>query len=207
LGSSPRQGLAKMWAKSEARKSHFMFLGVWENVREWTPTLPNELLLWELESRSTSEFSKSNYKGQNPLDCRVFYIIKKSLGMYMSKMSSHDSFGYLKHKLWPKKGLGVKLSIWLSPTKSQESPQFLCVQVACHISLESSPWGLQLCFRHQLNQRFAHNVIGLQIHKSLNLRNLRLPLESSGTKWHLGASPMAKHIEYYKGEGGGFSQV
>jgi len=34
LGSQPRQGLAKVRAKSEARKSHFLFLGVWENVRE-----------------------------------------------------------------------------------------------------------------------------------------------------------------------------
>jgi len=29
----------------------------------------------------------------------------------MSKMGLHDSFGYLKHKLWPKEGLGVKLPI------------------------------------------------------------------------------------------------
>ncbi len=29
----------------------------------------------------------------------------------------------------------------------------------------------------------------------------------SETKWHLGASPMARHREYYKGEGGGFPQV
>jgi hypothetical protein len=35
----------------------------------------------------------------------------------------------------------------------------------------------------------------------------RLPLRSPGTKWHLGAGPMAMHIEYYKGEGGGFLQV
>jgi hypothetical protein len=34
LGSQPRQGLAKMWAKNEARKSHFMLLGVLESVRE-----------------------------------------------------------------------------------------------------------------------------------------------------------------------------
>jgi hypothetical protein len=164
-----------MWAKSEAQKSHFMLLGMWENVREWTPTLPNELLFWELESRLTSEFSKSNYMGQNPLDCRVFFIIWKSLGMYMSKMSSHDPFGYLKHKLWPKEGLRVKLPIWLPPTKSQESPQFLYVQVACHISLESSPWGLQLYFRHHLNQRFAHNVMGLQSRKSPNFENFETP--------------------------------
>jgi hypothetical protein len=29
----------------------------------------------------------------------------------MSKMSLHDPFGHLKHKLWPKEGLGVKLAI------------------------------------------------------------------------------------------------
>ncbi len=27
----------------------------------------------------------------------------------MSKMGSQDAFEYLKHKLWPKKGLGVSL--------------------------------------------------------------------------------------------------
>jgi hypothetical protein len=34
-----------------------------------------------------------------------------------------------------------------------------------------------------------------------------LPLRSPRTKWHLGASPMAMHRVYYKGEGGGFPQV
>jgi len=29
----------------------------------------------------------------------------------MSKMGSHDPFKYLKHKLWPKEGLGIKLLI------------------------------------------------------------------------------------------------
>jgi hypothetical protein len=27
----------------------------------------------------------------------------------MSKMGSHDAFGYLKHKLWPNNGPGVKI--------------------------------------------------------------------------------------------------
>jgi hypothetical protein len=30
----------------------------------------------------------------------------------MSKMGSHDPFGHLKHKLWPKEGLHTKL--WAS---------------------------------------------------------------------------------------------
>jgi hypothetical protein len=34
LGLRPKQGLTKVWAKSEARESHFMLPGVWESVRE-----------------------------------------------------------------------------------------------------------------------------------------------------------------------------
>jgi len=29
----------------------------------------------------------------------------------MSEMGSHDPFGHLKHKLWPKEGPGVKLAV------------------------------------------------------------------------------------------------
>ncbi len=34
LGSQPRQGLAKVWAKCEGWESHFMLPRVWESVRE-----------------------------------------------------------------------------------------------------------------------------------------------------------------------------
>jgi hypothetical protein len=34
LGLQPKQMLAKVWGKKEARESHFMFIGVQENVRE-----------------------------------------------------------------------------------------------------------------------------------------------------------------------------
>jgi hypothetical protein len=125
----------------------------------------------------------------------------------MSEMGSHDPFGHLKHKLWPKEGSGVKLTIWFPTTKSQELPQFPCVQVMCHIVLESSQRGLQLFFKPHLNQRFAHKVMGLQSFRSPNFGNFELPLGSLGTKWHLGVGPMARHREYYKGEGGGFPQV
>jgi hypothetical protein len=35
----------------------------------------------------------------------------KALRTQMSKMGLHDPFEYLKPKLWPKEGLGVKLPI------------------------------------------------------------------------------------------------
>jgi hypothetical protein len=43
LGSWPKQRLVKVQAKSEAWESHFMLPGVWESVREWTPTLPSDV--------------------------------------------------------------------------------------------------------------------------------------------------------------------
>jgi len=93
----------------------------------------------------------------------------------MSKIGSHDPFGYFKHKLWPKEGLGVKLAIWLPTTKSRESPWFTFVQVTCHILLKSFQRGLQLCFRPHLNQRFSQEVMSFQSLKSLNFWNFGTP--------------------------------
>jgi hypothetical protein len=59
-------------------------------------------------------------------------------------MGWHDPFGHLKHKLLPKEVPGVKLAIWLPTTKSQKSPQFCYMQMACDISLESSTWATTL---------------------------------------------------------------
>jgi len=57
-------------------------------------------------------------------------------------MGSNDPFRDFKHKLWPKKGLGVKFAIWLLTIKSHESPWFPYVQVACDIPLKSPQQGL-----------------------------------------------------------------
>jgi len=40
LGSRPKSGLARVWAKREAQESHFMVPGVQKSVREWTFILP-----------------------------------------------------------------------------------------------------------------------------------------------------------------------
>jgi len=121
----------------------------------------------------------------------------------MSKMGSDHPFGHLKHKLWPKEGPWVKLVVWLLTTKSQESPRFPCVQVTCHILLESSWWVLQLCFRPHLDWRSSRKVMGLQSHGSLDFGNFGSP----GTKSHLDVGLVEMHIVYHKGEGGGFPQV
>jgi hypothetical protein len=43
----------------------------------------------------------------------------------MSTMGSYDPFGFLKHKLWPKEGLEVKLAIWIPTTKVANRFDFL----------------------------------------------------------------------------------
>jgi hypothetical protein len=105
----------------------------------------------------------------------------------MFKMGLHNQFGHLKHKLWPKEGLGIKLAIWLLTIKSQESPQFPYVQVTCDMSLESSWQGLQLFFRPHLNHKYARKVMGPKVARIPSVRISGLPLGSLGTKWHLGA--------------------
>jgi hypothetical protein len=93
----------------------------------------------------------------------------------MSKMASHEPFGHLQDKLWSKEGLGVKLAIWLSTTKSWESIWPRCVQVNCDTLLERS-WGeLQICFRPHPNQRSELGVMNSQSPGSLNQDNFEIP--------------------------------
>jgi hypothetical protein len=125
----------------------------------------------------------------------------------MFKMGSHDPFGHLKHKLWPKERPKVKLVIWFPTTKSQESTQFLRVQVACNIPLKSSQWSYNfasdLIFIKSLHTKlWGPKVMGVP-----TLGISRLPFGNLGTNCHLDVGLVKRHILYYKGEGGGFPQV
>jgi hypothetical protein len=125
----------------------------------------------------------------------------------MSRISLHDPFGHLKHKLWPKERPGVNLAIWHPTSKSQESTRFPYAQVECHISLERSQWGLQLCFGPHLNWRFTHKVTELQSCRSPNFGNFwtpiwesrdKMPFRSPKTKCHLDVGLVERHRVYYK---------
>jgi hypothetical protein len=167
---NPNLGLATK-AKACEGVGQVWRLGMWENVREWTPTLPSELPLWELEFGWTPKSSKSNFRGQNPLDWGVPYIITKLLKRRCLKWvcmthldTSNTSYGQ-------KKGRESNCQIWLSNIKSRELPQFACMQVAWDIPLEN-PWqGLQLYFRLHLDQRLAHKIMALQSCRSPNFGN------------------------------------
>jgi hypothetical protein len=189
LGLVIKARACKVVGQEEAWESHGMLPRVYKSVREWTLTLQGELAFWELEFRWISESSEDDCKGQNSMAWRVPYIIGKLLERRFSKMGSHDLVKHLKHKLWPKEGSGVNLSIWLLTTKSWESTQSPCVQAVCDILLESSKWGLQLFFRPHLNRRFARKIMGPQSCGSLNFGNFRTPTWEFWDKMPFGCGP------------------
>jgi hypothetical protein len=107
----------------------------------------------------------------------------------MSKMASHESFGHLEHKLWPKEGPGVKLAVWLPTTKSRESTQPGCVKVECDMPFESSRGELQVCFRPHPDRKYEQGVMSCQSPGSLNRDNFGTPTWESWDKQLFGCSP------------------
>jgi hypothetical protein len=69
-----------------------------------TPTLGNGVLM-------DSQIFKGKLQGSKLNGSRSSLYDWKALGIEMSKMGSHCPFGHLKHKLWLKEGLGIKLTI------------------------------------------------------------------------------------------------
>jgi hypothetical protein len=157
LGLWPKQGLvikARACKGANQKKSPWITSHAPRSVKECegiNPHTPKWALTWELKSWWTFKPSKRYCKGQNSLDWRVPYIITKIFKHICLKWVCMTHNGHLKHKLWPKEGLEVKLTIWFITIKSWESPQFPYVQVACNIPLGSFQWRLQLCFKSHFN--------------------------------------------------------
>jgi hypothetical protein len=107
----------------------------------------------------------------------------------MSKMGLHDPFEYLKHKLWLKEGLGVKVSIWLLTIKSQKLPWITCLQMVCKCYVtyfwkafnKGYNFALDLASIGGLHKKlWASKLVEVLI-----LRILRFLTWESWEKWHL----------------------
>jgi hypothetical protein len=125
----------------------------------------------------------------------------------MFKMGSNDPFGYLKHKLWTKKGSKIKLAIWLATIKVQNRLDFLmcrwCATYRWKAFDEGYNFALNFTSIEGLHTKlWASKVMGVLI-----LGISGLSFGSLGTKLHLGVGPVARHMEYYMGDGGGFTHV
>jgi hypothetical protein len=144
-------------------------------------------------------FWKSDCKGQNPLDWRVHYIIRKLLECRCLN-TSNISYGQ-------KKGRESNWQFDSQPLKVRNHLDFLACKWRATYRWKAIDEGYN----------FALDLISIKgLHTKLwapkfmevpTLGILGLPLGSLGTKWHLGVGPVARHKVYYKGEGGGFPQI
>jgi hypothetical protein len=112
-------------------------------------------------------------------------------------MSSHVPFEYLKHKLWPKEGSGVKMPIWLWPLKVENRFDLLAFK-----SHAINHWkSFDKCYNFALYL----TLIG-GFHKKLWASTIvRIPISrlltwESWDKMTFGCKFVARHREYYKGK-------
>jgi hypothetical protein len=166
LGSWPRQGFIRLRVERKPMSEG----KVWRNE----PSHSQESFQFgSLDSQWIHKFLEGDCRGQNSMDWRLLYIIRKLLKHRCLKWAHMTHLDIWNTKLWPKERSRVKLTIWLLTTKSWESTWLPYVQVMCHILLESSWQGLQLWFRPHLHRRFLHKVMGPQILGSPNFGNFR----------------------------------
>jgi hypothetical protein len=123
----------------------------------------------------------------------------------MSKMGSHCSFGHLKHKLWPKERPRVKLPP--DQKKSRIDPIYLATDNVQHTVGKLSTRATTLL------QTAPRSKVCSQSYAAPKSRESRLAWFRDshagvlGEKSHLDVGPVERSKVYYKGEGGGFSQV
>jgi hypothetical protein len=122
-------------------------------------------------------------------------------------MASHWPFGHLQPKLWAKEGPGVKLAVWLSTTKSQESPSSRRRLEECDTVLESSRRELQLWLRTHPDPSSGWGVMAAQSSGSPVGTFSGLHFGSPNKMCHSDVASAVRCREYYKGEGGGFPRV
>jgi hypothetical protein len=104
-----------------------------KKVWEWRLTLPNELSFWKLESHGTPEPSERDYRGQNTLHWRVFYIIGKLLKCRCLKWARMMHLDIWNTSYGKKKGWESNWQFDSQPQKVRNQPDFrVCRWSAIH---------------------------------------------------------------------------
>jgi hypothetical protein len=114
-----------VWDKREAREAHLTLPGVQESVREWALTLPSEFPFEELESWWTLGSSRSDYRGQNTLDWRLLWIIRKILKRRCLKWARTTHFDIWNTSYGQKKGRESNWQFDSRPLKVKNRPDFI----------------------------------------------------------------------------------
>ncbi len=126
----------------------------------------------------------------------------------MSKLSSHCSFGHLKHKLWPKEGPRVKLSILLATRKKLGiNPIYLVANDMRHIVEKLSTRATTLLLTASRSEVCSQSYGAPKLQEFQLARFQDSHSKVPGEKSHLDVDLVERCRIYYKGEGGGFPQV
>jgi hypothetical protein len=109
-------------------------------------------------------------------------------------MGSHCSFGYLKHKFWPKERPGVR------PLKVGNRPDFLVCRQRATYRWKALNEGYNFSLNLIVIEGFHKKLCALKVEGVPTVRILRFPLGSLGKKRHLDVAPVEKCKVYYKGK-------
>jgi hypothetical protein len=97
------------------------------------------------------------------------------------------------------------------PLKVKNRPDFLackwCATYHWKVLDKGYNFALDFASIRGLHIKLWAPKAGTKVTRVPTLGISRFSLRSPETKWHLNVSPMVRHKVYYKGEGGGFSQV
>jgi len=198
LGSWPRQGFARWWAKREVG-SHTKYS--WEHEKVWKnePSHPKGVPLWELESRWTPETSESDFRGQNSMTCDVLYIIEKLLELKCLKWARIAHLNIWNTSYGQKKGQESNWQFDSRPLKVGNRLDFRACRWCATYRWKALDKGCN----------FALNLISIRgLHVKLwfpkiarvpTLTISRLRLGSPRTKSHLDVGPAERCRIYYKG--------
>jgi hypothetical protein len=181
-----------------------MLPGVWRNNPSHSQVSSH---FGELEFRWSLESSKSNCRGQNPLDCEVPYIIGKLLERRCLKWARMTHLDTSNTSYGQKKGHESNCQFDSRPLKVKNLPDFLTCRrhATYHWKALNDGYNFPL---NLISIRGLHTKLwASKVARVATLKISGLPFWSPETKCHLGVGPMAKHKVYYKGEGGGFPQV
>jgi hypothetical protein len=198
LGLRPRQGVARLRAKSETQESHHMLpkvQRVWGNEPSHSQVNSN-YVSWS--PKWTPKFSKRDCRGQNPSFGKVVFIIGKLWKFRCLKWACIAHLDIWNTSYDQKKGCESNWQFDSRPLKVRDRPDFLvcrrCVTYCWRALDEGYSIALDLITIGGLHAKlWAPKVAGVPIEGISGL-----PLGSPGTKRSFGCGPhgVVQSIEY-----------
>jgi len=139
-------------------------------------------------------------RGQNTLDWTIHYIIGNPLKHKCKKWACMIYLSTYNTSYGWKKGWESKCQFDSRPLKVKNRPEIHVCRWHVTYHWKTLNKGYNFVLIEGLHKKLWTSKMA----KVPILWILKLPTWKFRKKWHLGAAPMAKHKEYYKGEGDGF---